>query len=234
MKIIGAGFARTGTSSLRAALEELGLGPCYHMRVMVEDSAHAPLWQSIVDGNDPDFDTIFADYQATVDAPACLYYQALMEKYPDAKLLLSVRDGERWYSSVRESIYLGYLVPRWMEIIPTVGPFLKLTRTMIWEGFFNGRLEDKPYAISLFKQHNEAVKKLVPAEKLLVFNVKEGWEPLCAFFDVPVPKNKPFPHLNDKKEMRRAMQLTRLMGYALPVVATGIIGLLVWGLSLLF
>ena len=79
------------------------------------------------------------------------YYKELMDKYPTAKVLLSVRDPERWYQSVIDSIYLGYLVPRWMEWLPPAGGFLKLTRTMVWEGLFNGRIHDKAFIISIFQ-----------------------------------------------------------------------------------
>ncbi len=234
MKVIGAGFPRTGTMSLQAALNRLGVGPCYHMRSIVEEQGQAALWQTMVDGGEADFNAIFANFESTVDAPACFYYKELMGKYPDAKVLLSLRDSERWHSSVLESIYLGYLVPRWMEIMPSVGPFLKLTRTMVWEGLFEGRLPDKQFAISIYEAHNAEVQKVVPSEKLLIFNAKDGWEPLCAFLGVPVPEGEPFPHLNDKAEARRNFIILRTMGYVLPLVGLGIVGALIWGLLSLF
>ncbi|MEM7334090.1 MAG: sulfotransferase family protein [Chloroflexota bacterium] len=240
MILIGAGFPRTGTMSLRAALNELGVGPCHHMAAIFMDEKQAPLWQAIVDGAEPDFDAIYNDYQSTVDAPGCFYYKELMEKYPDAKVLLSVREPERWYSSVIDTIYLSYLIPRWMEWMPrigmfsTIGPFLRLVRTMIWEGVFDKRVEDKDFAIGVFNAHIEEVKRVVPPEKLLVFSVKEGWEPLCDFLDVPVPQDRPFPHLNEKASTRKAYTTMRLFGYVAPVVALALIGLIVWLLSQLF
>ncbi|MEM7798174.1 MAG: sulfotransferase family protein [Chloroflexota bacterium] len=240
MKLIGAGFPRTGTMSLRAALNHLGVGPCHHMAAVIGDKAQAPLWQALVDGAEPDFDTIYRGYQSTVDAPGCFYYKELMEKYPNAKVLLSVRDPERWYSSVNDSIYLTYLMPRWMEWIPragrigTLGPFLKLVRTMIWEGVFDKRFKDKPHAIAIFNNHIEEVKRVVPAEKLLVFSVKEGWEPLCAFLEVPVPRDRPFPHLNAKATAGKFYRRMRLVGFLFPPIVLGLIGLVIWLLSRLF
>ena len=234
MILIGAGFPRTGTMSLRVALNELGVGPCHHMAAVLMDKKQAPLWQAIVDGEEPDFEAIYASYQSTVDAPGCFYYKELMEKYPDAKGLLSVRDPERWYSSVKESIYLSYLMPRWMEWLPrigplsTIGPFLRLVRTMIWEGVFDKRFEDKAYAVSIFDDHIEEVKRVVPPERLLVFSVKEGWEPLCDFLDVPVPEERLFPHLNDKASTRKGYMQMRLFGHVAPIAAFTVIGLVFW------
>ncbi|MEM7125991.1 MAG: flavodoxin [Chloroflexota bacterium] len=228
LKLIGAGFPRTGTMSLQAALNQLGVGPCHHMVEVLKDKEQAPLWQAIVDGREVDFDLIYENYQSTVDAPGCFYYKELLEKYPDAKVLLSVRDPERWYSSVMESIYLTYLVPRWMQWMPTVGPYLKLAWTMVWDKVFEGRVEDKAHAIAIFNAHNEEVKRVVPPEKLLVFNVKDGWEPLCEFLDVPMPQGVPFPHLNDKESIRKGLNSLRMVGYAVPMIALGVTALIAW------
>ncbi len=213
MKIIGAGFGRTGTLSIKYALEELGFNPCYHMRDVIAHPSHAALWEAVADGQPPQWDVLLGDYQAGVDAPVSLYYKQLMAQYPDAKVLLSVRDSERWYESVAESIYLLNDTPRWMEWLPRIGGFRRMTRKTIWEGFFQGRFEDRAFAIALFEQHNAEVIRSVPADKLLVFNVKEGWEPLCNFLNVPVP-DKPFPHVNDRAEMQaniRKVQQTAIV-----------------------
>lgn len=199
MKIIGAGFGRTGTLSLKAALETLGFGPCYHMVEVFENVSHIALWQALAEGKVVDWQAVYGKYNAAVDWPTCAFYESLRRFYPEAKVLLTVRDPEKWYASVRNTIYGvgkgngngdGPAPP------PLMQQFAQMVNTLIWQGTFGGRFEDKRYTIDVYKQHNERVKARVPADKLLVFDVQEGWEPLCAFLDVPVPDG-PFPRLND-------------------------------------
>ncbi len=208
LKIIGAGFGRTGTLSLKAALEELGFGPCYHMVEVFSHPEDIPRWQA-ARGESIDWDELFEGYQATVDWPGCAFYEALMQTYPDAKVLLTVRDPERWYDSASETIYqihrrftLSPMVPVLSFVAGIFFPAAKsvgqMVNTIIWEGTFGGNFEDRQHAIAIFNQHIEAVKQRVPPGKLLVYNVKEGWEPLCAFLGVEVPTDKPFPHLNER------------------------------------
>ena len=193
LKIIGAGFGRTGTLSLKNALEQLGFGPCYHMTELFSHPGADEQWGAIVNGAGVDWNTVFEGYQATVDWPACAFYKELMQAYPQAKVLLSVRDPEKWYESVSNTIYQVSRRPP-----PTT--HASMIKTLIWEGTFHGRFEDKDYAIAIFQQHIEEVKQQVPVEKLLVYDVKEGWEPLCAFLGVAAPVNTPFPRLNDREE----------------------------------
>jgi Sulfotransferase domain len=105
VKVIGAGFGRTGTASLKAALEELGFGPCYHMMKVFEHPEHADFWEAVWRGEPVNWDKVLEGYEATVDWPACTFYGELMERHPEAKVLLSVRDPERWYESMRSTIY---------------------------------------------------------------------------------------------------------------------------------
>lgn len=191
LKIIGAGFGRTGTLSTKMALEELGFGPCYHMTELFQNPGAEEMWEAVVRGEPVSWDDVFRGYQASVDWPACAFYQQQMQAYPAAKVLLTVRDPERWYESVKSTIY------RAPQDVPPDNAHARMVSKLIWEGTFNGKFEDKDYAITVFNRHNEEVQRLIPPEKLLVFNVKEGWEPLCAFLGVPVP-DKPFPHLNDR------------------------------------
>lgn len=224
MEIIGAGFGRTGTMSLKAALEELGFGPCYHMTEVFEHPEHADLWLAAWRGELVDWDTFLGDYRAAVDWPACTFYEELMERYPDAKVLLSVRDPERWYESVRNTIYeLSVVIPR-SRLSGVVFALIRLFRgtfrtdmadEIIWEGTFHGRFEDRPYAIGVFERHNEEVERKVPADKLLVYEVKQGWGPLCEFLGVEDP-DKPFPRLNDTAEMRRRIRAIRALSLAAP------------------
>jgi hypothetical protein len=209
LKIIGAGFGRTGTLSLKMALNELGFGPCYHMTEVFSHPEHIPMWEAAARGEPIDWNAIFADYQSTVDWPACDFYKELLQAYPDAKVLLSVRDAERWYESVESTIYgVSRRSPRFAtavvisfvmrQFIPNMRKRMHMLNALIWNRTFEGKFEDKDFAIAVFNRHNEEVQHYVPAEKLLVYNVKEGWEPLCAFLGVPVPHDEPFPHLNDR------------------------------------
>ncbi len=207
--VIGAGFGRTGTMSLKVALEQLGFGPCYHMTEVFQHPEHLPYWEAVARGETIDWLELFAGYRASLDWPACSFYKEQMQTFPDAKVILTVRDPERWYESVRATIYhagsgtggspLARLISLAMRtFVPRVRSLMRIHKGIIWGGTFDGRLEDKDYAIAVFNRHIEEVKRYVPPEKLLVYNVKEGWEPLCAFLGVAVPADTPFPHLNDR------------------------------------
>jgi hypothetical protein len=201
MKVIGAGFGRTGTTSLKVALEELGYGPCYHMTEAFEHPEHAPLWEAATRGEPVDWKKLFSGYQATVDWPGAAFYKELMQEYPDAKVLLSVRDPDKWYESATNTIYVYATVD-----IPNPAPGPEIVNSLIWERTFGGNFEDRPYAIEVFKRHNEEVKEHVPPEQLLVYRVQEGWGPLCEFLGVDAPKNKPFPRLNDSEAFGQMVQ----------------------------
>jgi hypothetical protein len=188
VKVIGAGFGRTGTASLKVALEELGFGPCYHMTEVFANPEHADFWRAAWRGEPVDWDGVLGSYEATVDWPACTFYAELMERHPDAKVLLSVRDPERWYESTRSTIYeLGRIstsstLARLSFALLSLFVFgtLKtgqgpMTEEIVWQGTFDGRFEDKHHAIEVFNRHNEEVQRRVPQEQLLVYEVKDGW-----------------------------------------------------------
>lgn len=201
LQVIGAGFGRTGTVSLKVALEALGFAPCYHMSEVFQNmETMLPLWEAVAAGTLTDWTSIFGNYQATVDWPSCNFYAELIHTYPDAKVLLTVRDPQQWYESARSTLYDGanqlFAMNEQMR-----RPGAMITK-LVWQDTFDGRFEDKAYAIEVFKQHIEAVKGTVPAEKLLVYNVVEGWKPLCAFLGVPVP-DQPFPHLNTRAAIQQ-------------------------------
>ena len=202
MEVIGAGFGRTGTMSLKVALEELGFGPCYHMIEVFEHPEHVPLWEAAARGESVNWEELFVDYKSTVDWPGCSFYKELMQAYPDAKVLLSVRDPDKWYESAKNTIYTT-------TDIPDPPPGRRVVDKLVWEQTFAGNFEERRYAIEIFNKHNEGVKKHVPPEQLLVYEVKEGWEPLCAFLGVPIPKDKPFPHLNDTQAFNQRVQQRR-------------------------
>ena len=161
---------------------------------------HAERWAAASRGEAVDWRELLAGYRATVDWPGCNYYRELMAAFPDAKVLLTVREAEAWYDSIRATIYrLGKLIT-----FPPVRQFMRVflpntQKTWVnahetcWDSTFKGRFTDRRYAIGVYNAHIEAVKDYVPPERLLVFNVREGWQPLCTFLGVPVPAGKPFP-----------------------------------------
>ncbi|MCA8941749.1 MAG: sulfotransferase family protein [Planctomycetes bacterium] len=190
LKVIGAGFGRTGTMSMKAALEQLGLGPCYHMVECLPRGPHH--WQKWVDAahGDADWDSIFDGFASTVDFPACSNYRELAEHYPDAKVVLTLRDAESWYESTQDTIF----APHWIDYLREVemGEFIQAHIN----DYLGDRMHDKEHLIRRFHEHADAVRKAIPAARLLEFEVKQGWEPLCEFLEVPVPDG-PFPFVND-------------------------------------
>jgi hypothetical protein len=218
LELIGAGLPRTGTLTQKEALDILGLAPCYHwVDILADLDGQVPLWDGAIDGSvDPA--TILEGYRSTVDWPGGYFYRQLLDCNPDAKVLLSVRDPERWEPSFRETIVdmcygeslIRLLSSARAQVDPKWRRYLELVNKMFWSergtfpaGHSPGDL------IQGFVAHNEEVKRVVPAEQLLVWEVTDGWEPLCEFLGVPVPA-EPLPHAND-----RATFLERVIGGAI-------------------
>ncbi len=196
MKVIGAGFGRTGTLSLKEALETLGFGPCYHMSEVSSHPEHAPLWTAAANGSDVDWNAIFEEYESTVDWPSAAFYVWLIEAYPDAPVILSVRDPDTWYESCINTIYPASAPEAGSDFATSDDPMAQMIAAVIWQGTFQGKFRDKRHAVSVFERHIEEVQTRVPADRLLVFDVRQGWEPLCGFLGVEVPENQPFPRVN--------------------------------------
>jgi hypothetical protein len=193
LKVIGAGYPRTGTLSLKLALEQLGFGPCHHMREIMMNPASASLWVQAADGK-PDWDTIFKDYRSCTDAPGCTFWRALAAYYPEAKIVLSVRDPEKWFESTLATVFS----PAWRQrsdSTPLKEFFAKAINVD-----FGDRINDRDFMLEQFQRHNDEVVRTLPKERLLVFDVREGWGPLCTFLGVPVP-DTPFPSTNSREEM---------------------------------
>jgi hypothetical protein len=188
--------------SLKVALEELGIGPCYHMIEVFEHPEHVSLWEAAIRGEPLDWEKIFGSYQAAVDWPTAAFYNDLMKVYPHAKVLLTIRDPEKWYESTKNTLYPT-------GDAPEPSPIMRMATKLVWEQTFDRNFEDRRYAIEVFKRHNEEVKKHVPPERLLVYEVKEGWKPLCEFLGVEIPEEKPFPHLNDTEAFKEMVQQRR-------------------------
>ena len=192
LKVIGAGFGRTGTMSLKAALEQLGFGPCYHMvECLPRGPEHLQKWIDAANGK-PDWNTLFDGFESTVDFPSCSSYKALAAFYPDAKVVLTVRDPERWFESTQDTIF----APHWIKYLRNVemGKFIMLTIN----DYLQDRMHDKAHLIQRFQEHIEEVRNTIPASRLLVFEVKQGWGPLCEFLELPEP-DADFPFLNDEE-----------------------------------
>lgn len=199
LQLIGAGFGRTGTLSLKLALEQLGVAPCYHMTEVFAHPEHVAVWSDATDGKAVDWEALFAGYTATVDWPGCNFWRELTAKYPSAKVLLTLRSPESWYASVHETIYQVLRNPAPPD--PAFAAWHTMVTKLIEGSTFGGRFADRAHAIGVYERHAEAVQRTIPKERLLVYEVAQGWQPLCAFLDLPVPAGE-FPRVNSKDEFR--------------------------------
>jgi sulfotransferase family protein len=223
MKVIGAGLPRTATTTQMFALEQLGRGRCYHMRDLLADlESGLPLWEAVAEGS-PDWERIFGDAHSTVDWPSARYYRELMDYYPDAKVLLSERGGEEWARSMIKTVWgvfhgdavIHHVSDARAVLDPLWRRYTTLMRHMTWNdgtGALAGDTSTEAGLIAAGERWNQSVKDTVPAERLLVWNPNEGWEPLCEFLDVDVP-SEPLPRLNDTNSLREG-----IIGGALDVV----------------
>ena len=224
MQVIGAGLPRTGTLSMQAALNQLGY-PCYHMQNVPREPGHLQAWDDVVTGRSPmDWRRLFERYEATVDAPGCFFYDDLIRTYPEAKVVLTVRDPERWYASLTTLMRTMDRLRPLRFVIPKLRRFLCFIDHLTAK-FFEGA-RDRDTLIRLSKEHNAAVQQAVPAERLLVFQVKDGWGPLCAFLGCEVP-DTPFPHLNEGDATLKAgfRELFLAGPLRVLVLAAGVLGL---------
>lgn len=196
LKVIGAGVGRTGTYSLKLAINQLGLGPCHHMEeVLINMPAQLPLWQAAAAG-DPDWKAIYQGYPSAVDWPTAGFYRELHAAYPSAKFILTHRSPDSWIESFSATIYK--LISEAEAVPEQMRPWLEMATTVIAKTGFPLGLDAAGLA-NAFQAHIAAVKSAIPASQLLVFQVKDGWEPLCAYLGLPVPDG-PFPRTNDRSE----------------------------------
>ena len=197
LRIIGAGFGRTGTHSLKIALARLLGAPCYHMVEVFQHPDHVRLWHDAALDKPVDWDALFDGYAAAVDWPASAYWPELMKHYPDAIVLLSVRDPEAWWKSASDTIFPGIssdnpmVTPEWLEMI----------RAMFRRYQPDGDRPDREAMIAAFRENTARAMREVPKERLLVWEAKDGWEPICKALGVPVP-DEPFPLTNTTEEWR--------------------------------
>jgi len=216
IKVIGAGFPRTGTTSLKRMLEHLGYVKTYHMKELLVNPDMLGYWLELEKTGTTHWDELYEGYQATVDFPAYPWYKEHMDQYPDAKVILTYRPFEDWYKSVYNTIWqagpqslpeklimMSKLItnPRLRKVINCI----KLVKRNVWGVHFQGRFEDKAFAEKIFNEHIESVKNTVPADRLLVMQISEGWEPLCKFLGHPIP-DQDLPHLNKKENFRTMLK----------------------------
>jgi hypothetical protein len=223
MKVIGAGLPRTATTTQAIAFEMLGFGHCYHMRdLMLDFETGLTLWEAVAAGK-PDWETIIGDSQSCCDWPTGRYYEELLEHYPESKVVLSVREPEGWVRSMRETVWAIYFGPSVMHhmcearavLDPLWRRFMNLMVIMTWGedvlGPPEATFDDAAFAAAMHRW-NEGVKAAVPADRLLVWEPRDGWEPMCEFLQVPVPE-QPLPNANDTAAFKEG-----IIGGALAVV----------------
>jgi len=206
LKVIGAGFGRTGTSSLKLALEQLGFGPCFHMTEFFrspDGEALKAKWTRVAfDPGEPDWDSVFAGYGATVDWPSTAVWRALAAHFPDAKVILTERDADAWYDSCLATIFGGRTSDE--ALAERTDAWGRMIRELINRRTFDGRTGDRDHAIAVYRAHNAEVRRSLPADRLLVHGPGDGWVPLCAFLGVAVPET-PYPKANTREDFRAAV-----------------------------
>ena len=201
LQVVGAGLGRTGTHSLKLALEQLLGGPSYHMLEVFGHPDHIPEWERAVHGETPNWDFIFDGFVAAVDWPVAAFYDQLMEVYPDAIVLLSCReDGEQWWRSANATIFqaldrVGEVSPEQQQMIFDL---LDLRFTPDWR--------EHDASVAAYLRHNEQVRSRVPAGRLVEWRPGDDWGPLCQALNVPEPAD-PFPHVNTTAEFRAMIGL---------------------------
>jgi len=241
LKIIGAGFGRTGTLSTYTALNELGY-PCYHMMEVIdnkENKSHINFWNNVANSNpgiQHNWDEVFENYTATVDNPGCCVWRELFEAYPDAKVLVTLhpRGPEAWYKSTINTIYFTETLWQF-KVLKMVVPFMRkfgnMASKLIWQRSHKGTMDNEADAIQRYHDHIEEIKASVPPDQLLIFTVNQGWEPLCEFLGEKLP-DKPFPNVNDRKEVLKTISdFTKgaylVIGIAVLFVITALYGLFI-------
>lgn len=199
MRVIGSGLGRTGTRSLKEALELLLGAPCYHMMECFAHPEHSAQWHRAITGRDVDFDQLLEGYVATVDWPAAACWKQLAETYPDAVILHSERPADAWFRSADRTIFEGFKKPRSEWDAPGTNDWWDMAVTM-FEGFTPDFL-DRDAAMAAVEAWNADVRATAPADRLVIWETGAGWEPICDALDLPVP-DEPFPHTNTTAQFR--------------------------------
>jgi len=191
LRVVGAGLGRTGTNSLKVALERLLGMPCYHMIEVFRNPEHVTVWHAGARGQMPDWDTLFAGFGAAVDWPAAAFWPELSAAFPDALVLLSVREPQSWWQSASETIF--------PTIREQTGTAWHAMVNDLFTARFTMAIDDRATAIATFERHNARVRATVPAHRLVEWRAADGWGPLCTALGMPVP-SEPFPHTNTRAD----------------------------------
>lgn len=194
LKVIGTGFGRTGTDSMRTALNVLGFGPCHHMLEVGPNPAQKARWRAFVGGADVSWEDLFEGYASCVDWPSAHYWRELLVAYPDAKAILTWRSPESWWDSFSTTV---------LRVVAASEDRDSLGVALVAERAFGGRPHDRDHAIGVYQRHVAAVIETVPPERLLVHRLGDGWPPLCAHLGVPVP-DQPYPNRNSAEAFASA------------------------------
>lgn len=196
INIIGVGVGRTGTYTLKLAINQLGCGPCHHMEEVLKNmDVQVSLWSEALKGN-TNWSALYEGFNSAVDWPTAGFYRELIKEYPTAKFILTERSPESWADSFGSTIYK--LVEGRDKAPEKMQDWLKMVNEVLTKTGFPDGL-DRDGLIKGFIAHNKAVREVIPEEQLLIFQVKDGWEPLCKFLNVPTP-NAPFPRTNNREE----------------------------------
>ena len=226
MKIIGVGLSRTGSMSLRYALDDLGF-PCYHMEVAARNYSRGDLdlWLDFMEGRtEMDWDSVFDGYEATMDTPPALYFEELYKKYPEAKYILTVRNAENWYDSLAKLMNMHDTLVEKLQFLPRFKDFQRVYRLLEKQIIANGN--NRESIIQYYNDHTAAVKAAIPADQLLVFEVKEGYKPLCEFLGIPV-KEEDFPHINAGIEKAEKIMQSMLLEDLIKIFGPWLLGVIV-------
>jgi hypothetical protein len=199
LEIIGSGFGRTGTTSLKIALETLGFGPCHHMDEALADPRQVALWQDIAAGKTIDPAELFAGYRSQIDFPGAHIWRETAARFPKAKVLHSVRPEEKWWTSFSRTIAKLNATHHDLALPKHVHDMLEVANELFTRRTLGGDATDREACLAAYRARQAEVEAAIAPERLLVFDVAQGWEPLCAFLDVPVP-DQPFPRRNDPAE----------------------------------
>jgi hypothetical protein len=197
LEIIGPGFGRTGTNSLKSALEQPGFGPCHHMFEVRDNPGQLPGWTAAAKGDKVDWAQLLRGYRSQVDWPGARYWRELVATFPQARIILTIRDPGDWYESMQATI-IPLLATRGTLDVPFVNDLLNMAHLTVVEQVFGSRLNDRDHAIRVFRAHIAGVQADVSGHRLLCYEVSHGWQPLCNFLQVDVP-DAPFPKTNSSK-----------------------------------
>jgi Sulfotransferase domain len=205
LKVVGAGVGRTGTHSLKIALERLLGGNCHHMVEVFAHPDEIAVWTDAIDGKPVDWAALLSGYTALVDWPGCGFWPELSAANPDALVLLSTRDPDTWYTSCSNTIFAGIRVmaeggDQWM------GAMMRLLSSR-----FSDQIEDRDAMVAAYERHNAAVRAAIPTERLVDWTPSDGWGPICERLGVPVPA-EPFPVTNTTAEFREMLGMPPVEG----------------------